>query len=44
MIQLRNSLGYGIRWSITGEFRGLVEPENLKDKIKNTKEKNMHNT
>lgn len=25
--QIRNSKGYGMRWEIGGEFRGLIEPQ-----------------
>ena len=27
IIECRNSKGYGIRWTIKGEFRGFLEPQ-----------------
>jgi len=26
IVEIRESSGYGIRWTLEGEFRGLVEP------------------
>jgi|LauGreDrversion4_2_1035121.scaffolds.fasta_scaffold4149743_1 hypothetical protein len=30
IVELRNELGYGIRWEINGVFRGFLEPQ-MKD-------------
>jgi len=33
-------MGYGIRWSFNGNFRGLLEPENSKDISQKEKKNN----
>lgn len=41
IIEVRNVSGYGIRWSTDGDFRGLIEPEENKDRdTKLKKQKN----
>jgi hypothetical protein len=32
ILEVRNAKGYGIRWNLNGEFRGLIEPEDKKEK------------
>jgi len=37
IIELRNNRGYGMRWQIGGEFRGLIEPEIEEDDMQKNK-------
>ncbi len=32
VVEIRNIKGYGIRWNLYGEFRGLIEPEDKREK------------
>jgi hypothetical protein len=32
VVEIRNKKGYGIRWNLNGEFRGLIEPEEKREK------------
>jgi hypothetical protein len=34
VLEIRNNKGYGIRWNLNGEFRGLIEPEDMKKEKK----------